>query len=226
MASEQKISERTRIKVYLLSPQLGAICGIIGPLIGFLGITVAIFFSPWFNWWTDALSDLGHPWMIGGISGVPGLNPAAPIFNGGLILTGMISILCGVHLLHFFWQRRAPFGLIGATLFLISMVFLTAVGVFHEGILWPHAIAAMGFFFTLFACSFFIGIGLIRKSAIRYEGLLAILMGIIITITLFIGFSNLAPWTGAAIPEIIMAIAGFAWLVLICIRLYRACSME
>ena len=164
--------------------------------------------------------------MIGGINGVPGLNPSAPFFNGGLILTGIISIFCGIHFLHLFWQRRVLFGLIGAILFLISMAFLAAVGVLHEGILWPHAIAAMGFFFTLFACSFFIGIGLIRKPVTRYDGLIAILMGIIITLTLFIGFGNLAPWTGAAIPEIIMAIAGFAWLVPICIRLYRAGFVE
>ncbi|MFX0077748.1 MAG: DUF998 domain-containing protein [Candidatus Hermodarchaeota archaeon] len=207
---------------FLFSSRLGAICGILGPLIGFASIAIAISLSPsWFNWWTNALSDLGHPGMLGGLNGTPGLNPAAPYFNGGLILTGIVTIIFCTHLLMFFYLRRNIIGIIGTFLFMISMTLLALVGVYHEALLLPHAIAAMGFFFTLFICTIILGIALVRIPSTRIEGIIALIMGVIITITLFVGFSDLAPWTGAAIPEIILAIAGFIWIVPVCIRMYQ-----
>lgn len=206
---------------FLFSSRLGAICGIVGPLIGFASIAIAISLSfSWFNWWTNALSDLGHPGMIGGFNGTPGVNPAAPYFNGGLILTGIVTIIFCTHLLMFFYLRKNIIGIIGTFLFMISMTFLALVGVYHEALLFPHAIAALGFFFTLFICTIILGIAFVRNPSTRIEGIIALIMGVIITITLFVGFSNLAPWTGAAIPEMIMAIAGFIWVVPVCIRLY------
>jgi hypothetical membrane protein len=202
--------------------QSGALCGVIGPIIGFTFIAIAIILSTsWFNWWTNALSDLGHPWMLGGINGIPGFNPAASIFNGGMMFTGLISTIFGAHLIYLFWQHRDLFGLSGSILFVSSMVFLIAVGIFHEGILLPHALAAMGFFLTIFLSSIFMGLAFLRRLVTRNEGIIAITMGIIITITLFVGFSKLAPWTGVAIPEIIMAIAAFIWVIPASIRLYR-----
>ena len=206
----------------LLDYKSGAFCGVIGPIVGFTAVAIAIILSAsWFNWWTNALSDLGHPWMIGGINGTLGFNPVAPIFNGGMILTGLISIIFSAHLIFLFWQRKALFGVIGPILFVSSMIFLIAVGIFHEGILLPHAIAAFGFFITIFLCSIFMGLAFLRRRTTRNEGMIAIIMGIIITLTLFVGFSNLVPWTGAAIPEIIMAIAAFIWIIPVSIRLYR-----
>jgi hypothetical membrane protein len=207
---------------FLFSSRLGAICGLLGPLIGFASIAIAISLSPsWFNWWTNALSDLGHPAMLGGLIGNPGLNPAAPYFNGGLILTGIVTMIFCTHLLMFFHLRKNIIGMIGTFLFMISMTFLSLVGVYHEALLFPHAIAAIGFFFTLFICTIILGIVFVRNPSTRIEGIIALIMGVIITCTLFVGFSNLAPWTGAAIPEMIMAIAGFIWIVPVCIRMYR-----
>lgn len=222
MTSKSTESQELVPKGFLFSSRLGAICGILGPLIGFVSIAIAISLSPsWFNWWTNALSDLGHPDMLGGLNGTPGLNPAAPFFNGGLILTGIVTIIFGTHLLMFFYLRKNIIGIIGTFLLMSSMTFLALVGVYHEALLFPHAIAALGFFFTLFICSIILGIAFVRIPSTRIEGIIALIMGVIITITLFMGFSNLAPWTGAAIPEMIMAIAGFIWIVPVCIRMYR-----
>lgn len=222
MKSKSKEAQEAISESFLFSSRLGAICGILGPLIGFAGIAIAISLSPWwFDWWTNALSDLGHPDMLGGLNGTPGLNPAAIYFNGGLILTGIITIIFATHLLMLFYLRKNNIGLIGTFLFMISMTFLALVGVYHEALLFPHAIAALGFFSTLLICTIILGIAFVRNPSTRIEGLIALIMGVIITITLFIGFSNLAPWTGAAIPEMIMAIAGFIWVLPVCIRMYR-----
>lgn len=221
MASKATTSQANRIQDFFTSPQFGAICGVLGPFIGFLSIGLAIFLSPWFIWATNALSDLGHPTMLGGINGVPGLNPAAPVFNIGLIVTGLVTIVFGIHLLLFFWIQKSPIGLIGAIITILSMAFLSAVGVFHEGILWPHAIAAMGFFFSLFAATLIIGIAIALQRSTRYEGIITLAMGIGIAVTLTIWFMGLMPWSGAAIPEIILAIAGIIWIIPVSIRMYR-----
>ncbi len=221
MASTTSKKQENKIQAFFTSPQFAAICGIIGPAIGLLCVGIAILLSPWFIWATNALSDLGHPTMLGGINGVPGLNPAAPVFNIGLIVTGLVNIVFGIHLVIFFWKHKSPFGLIGAIAIILSMAFLSAVGVFHEGILWPHAIAAMGFFFSLFIATVLIGISLIIQPSTRNEGIITLAMGVVISITLAVWFMGLIPWSGAAIPEIILAIAGITWIIPVSIRLYR-----
>jgi hypothetical membrane protein len=221
MSTTASRTQGTRIQDFLLSPQFGAICGVLGPSIGFLCVGFAIILSPWFNWASNALSDLGHPSMLGGINGVPGLNLAAPVFNIGLFVTGLVTILFGIHLLVFLWIQKSPIGIIGSIVLILSMTFLSAVGVFHEGLLWSHAIAAMGFFFSLFIATLLIGIALLISRSTRYEGLITLAMGIGITLTLAFWFTGLLPWSGAAIPEIILAIAGFIWIIPVSIRLYR-----
>ena len=221
MSSTTSRNRTTAIKEFSFSPQFGAICGILGPVIGFISVGIAIFLSPWFIWASNALSDLGHPTMLGGINGIPGSNPAAPVFNIGLIVTGLISIAFGIHLILYFQHQKSSIGLIGGFVFILSMAFLAAVGVFHEGILFPHAIAALGFFFGLFIASILIGIALLLKASTRHEGIIALVLGIIITITIVVWFADMLPWSGAAIPEIILAIAGFIWIIPVCIRLFR-----
>ncbi|MCK4783217.1 MAG: hypothetical protein KAV87_05655, partial [Desulfobacteraceae bacterium] len=52
------------------SSRFAAVCGILGPLIAFTAILVAIGVSAsWFSWFDNALSDLGHPFRLGGSSG-------------------------------------------------------------------------------------------------------------------------------------------------------------
>ena len=67
-------------------PRINLIC-FIAPIIAILAIVVAILVSPTFNWYTNALSDLGHYTRVD-----IGPNPRlrALIFNAGLILTGLL----------------------------------------------------------------------------------------------------------------------------------------
>jgi hypothetical membrane protein len=56
-----------------------SLLGIVGPLLGYLFIGTAISQSPWFRWEKNALSDLGHSTR----------SSVAPVFNFGLLLTGL-----------------------------------------------------------------------------------------------------------------------------------------
>lgn len=56
-----------------------SLLSIVGPLLGYLFIGIAISQSPWFRWDRNALSDLG----------CPSRSSAAPIFNFALVLTGL-----------------------------------------------------------------------------------------------------------------------------------------
>ncbi len=203
----------------ILSPKVAAFCGVIGPLIGFASIALAVLVSAsWFNWFTNALSDLGHPTMLGGINGVPGFNPAALIFNVGMFITGIITLFPGFQLIRVKRTEKSLIGKLGGLLFIASMIFLSGVGIFHEGLVFPHIITAGGFFISLMLASILYGISLLRFVGTRREGMLTLLLSIIIALTFFFGF-RLIP--GAAIPEMIIAVAGFLWLLPICFRLYH-----
>ena len=203
----------------IFSPRIAAFCGVVGPIIGFASIAVAVIVSAsWFNWFSNALSDLGHPTMLGGTHGVPGFNPAALIFNAGLFITGIVTLFPGFQLLRVKQKEKSIFGVLGGILFIASMIFLSGVGIFHEGLILGHIITAVGFFVSLTLASILYGISLLRYVGTRREGILALALGILIAITLVLGFV-LIP--GAAIPEMIIAIAGFLWLLPICFRLYH-----
>jgi hypothetical membrane protein len=203
----------------IFSPRIAAFCGVIGPLIGFASIAVAVILSAgWFNWFVHALSDLGHPTMLGGMHGTPGLNPAALIFNAGLFITGIITLFPGFQLVRVKRKEKSLFGILGGISFIASMIFLSGVGIFHEGLILGHIITAGGFFIALMLASILNGISLLRYVGTRREGILALALGIVIAVTLFVGF-GLIP--SAAIPEMIIAIAGFLWLLPICFRLYH-----
>jgi len=63
--------------------KLAELCGVIGPIIALAFIAFAIAYSPWFNWYTNALSDLG-------------VGEAALIFNLGLIVGGVLTTIFAI----------------------------------------------------------------------------------------------------------------------------------
>jgi hypothetical membrane protein len=203
------------------SPRFAAICGILGPLLGFGSIGVAVALSAsWFNWFDHALSDLGNPVMLGGFHGDPGLNLAAPIFNGGMIVTGLLAVFLGLQLVLIQRAQKSRLGVAGGALLMIAMLCLAGVGVFHELLVLGHIMTASGFFFGLMLASISYGVALLRVPASRLLGSVTLVMGIIMLVTLTLMFGGLLPFSGAAIPEIILAVAGFAWVVPLSVQLY------
>ena len=69
-----------------MSEQKYALFGLLGPLAAIFFVIIAIVFSPWFSWWSNALSDLGHSVN----------SEAAPLFNFGLLLSGFFMIIYSI----------------------------------------------------------------------------------------------------------------------------------
>lgn len=90
------------------------IFGIIGPIIALSLIVVDIMLSPWYSWYTNALSDLG-------------VHPYSYLFNGGLIIEA------GANLLFVIGLRKLDLAGKGiAVILAVSGIALGLVGVFNE----------------------------------------------------------------------------------------------
>ncbi len=219
---EQPSSESLGINNFLQSPKFAALCGLLGPIIGFISIGMAVAISTsWFDWFTNALSDLGHPFRLGGMNGIPGVNPAAPIFNGGLLLAGVVSLIFAIYL---FWSNlktRDILCLIGSIFLFLAMANLAGVGIFHEMFILPHIITAFGFFITVSIAPFFYGVGKLLDPASRLMGIFVLVIGLVMTISFWGSLYLPTPWTGAAIPEILLAIIGYIWILPIAFQVYQ-----
>jgi len=69
-----------------------ALLGLVAPLIAIIFIVTSIVLSPWFSWWSNALSDLGRS----AATDVAPKSEVAPLFNFGLLLSGFLTILYAI----------------------------------------------------------------------------------------------------------------------------------
>ncbi len=188
--------------------------GVLGPVIGFAGIFISVALSPWFNWLDNALSDLGHP-----------LSPVFWLFNSTLVIAGLISLIFVGHLVKEAVKERSIIGTLGSLMLFISFILLMGVGLVNETIKPYHTTIALGFFLALIFSSIIYGIHLIMTPSRRVIGIVALFAGLFDAIMLFGGFiaivSFLAiPITGLAIPEIVLALIGETWIIILGYHLY------
>ncbi|MFX1564788.1 MAG: DUF998 domain-containing protein [Promethearchaeota archaeon] len=219
MTEKEEQKELHPVLEFLISTRFAGFCGIIGPLIALIGIAAAILVSPWFNWLTNALSDLGHPWMLGGSNGTPGVNTAAPIFNTGLILAGLFTLVLTFWLIRHQVFEGSVIGIIAAILLTIAQFFLVAIGVFHEGFGFTHFLVSLGFFTTLLVAGMIYGVRLMQEKHLRLIGLMAFILALVSALIWVFYYLNLLPFTGVAIPEIISAVTAIIWVYPLCILL-------
>jgi len=175
------------------------LCGMISPILSLSFITVAIAYTPGFNWFTWALSDLG-------------VHEAALIFNSGLIIGGILATIFAVGLVQIF--RKQVLGFVGAFTLVLSSINLCAIGVFPESAGRIHFYVSLAFFTLLAISVFLIGASLIREPSQRYLGLFTILTVIVGSVT-----ALTVPHKGVAIPEMIGTLAASVWAVVISIEL-------
>lgn len=219
MTEKEEQKDLHPVLEFIISTRFAGLCGIIGPLIALIGIVAAILVSPWFNWFTNALSDLGHPWMLGGSNGTPGLNPAAPIFNTSLSFAGLITLMMTVWLIRHQVFERSVIGIIAAILLTIAQFFLIGIGIFHEGFGYTHFVVSVGFFVTLLIAGMIYGVRLMQERHLRLIGIMAFILALVSALTWVAYYLNVLPFTGVAIPEIISAITAIIWVYPLCILL-------
>ncbi len=137
---------------------------------------VAMHHNPTFSVMGGALSDLGAP------------NANAPwIYNYGLILSFAPFFLYSLYLIYISENKIQT---AGATMILISSVFLAFIGIFHSGTS-PHGFVSSYFFLQFFFGMLVFSCGM--KSALRY-------LGVGLFIAALIG--AFLPWPSTAILEI------------------------
>ncbi len=219
VSNDEEAQKIHPVREFIFSSRFAGVCGIIGPLIAISGIAIAIFVSPWFNWFANALSDLGHPWMLGGSNGTPGYNPAAPIFNSALSLAGLVTLVLTIWLIRYEYFERSTFGVIAAVLLMVSQFFLIGIGIFHEGYGELHFIVSLGLFVHLIIAGMLFGIRLILDKETRIFGISAFILAFISMLVWVLYYLDLTVFTGVAIPEIVSAIAAMIWVYPLCIRI-------
>jgi hypothetical membrane protein len=187
-----------------------------------IGILAAILMSAsWFNWVTKALSDLGHPYMLGGSGGDPGVNYAAPIFNGSLIACGLITLPLAIRLIVLQRGLKSALGILGGILLIIAQVFLIGIGIFNEAFAGIHFAVSVGFFVNILLFGLVYGVMMMRVQKTRLFGIYTFILAFASAAIWILYFTPFSPWTGPAIPETISAVATLAWVFPLCIRLYR-----
>ena len=196
----------------------GGVTGVLTPVFAFVFIALSILTYPQFSWTDNALSDLGV---------VPGVT--ASLFNFGLCASGLLSLIFAIGL--YKYLAKNIIGKIGAIVFFAASLALEGIGWAPENIRPFHYIFSVAFFtfvpiaLLIIACYLFIT----REN--RLAGF-----------TLLIALLAAAPWVlyflvqyvpGVAIPELLSALAGSTWTVVVGwsmyqsgVRIYRATSQR
>jgi hypothetical membrane protein len=181
--------------------KIAGLCGVIAPIISLSFIAFAIAYSPWFNWFKNALSDLG-------------VGEAAPIFNSGLIIGGVLTTIFAVGLKQIL--KKQVLGFLGTLTLILAALSLCAIGLFPESAGRIHLYVSISFFALLAISLLIIGAALVREASQRYLGLFSIL-----TIVIAVIAAWAVPHEGAAIPEIIGSLAASVWSIIFGIKLFK-----
>lgn len=182
--------------------KVAGLCGVIGPLIVLSFILVSISRSPGFSFTENALSDLGAQ------------EPSATSFNSGLIIGGVII---GVFALGLWWSLRGKaLGNVGGLMLLLAAVALCAIGIFTENAGDIHLYVSYAFFGLLVISLWIIGAALVQLRE-KMLGLLLIIAGLFAAAV----WALYPVWPALALPETISALAAFACLIILGVRMLK-----
>jgi hypothetical membrane protein len=177
-----------------LKEQNYALFGLAGPLIAIIFIIAAIGLSPWFSWWSNALSDLGHSVN----------SEVAPLFNFGLLLSGFLTILYAITS----FRNHAKYT---SYLLVIMGLMLQLVATFDE---------VYGSLHFQVSVLFFVALGFASISyAIEKRSGLAV-AALVIGLCSWILYGLQIYSAGIAVPETISSIATVTWVMLSALRIY------
>jgi len=183
-----------------LREQNYALFGLVGPLIAIFFIVVSIVLSPWFSWWSNALSDLGRS----ANSEVMPKSEVAPLFNFGLLLSGFLTILYSITS----FRNHAKY-----TSYLLVFVGLTLqlVATFDE---------VYGSLHFQVSVLFFAALGFASISYIIEKRSVLALAALIIGSVSWILYGLKIYSAGIAVPETISSMATVTWVMLSALRIY------
>jgi len=171
-----------------------ALLGLVAPVVATVFIAAAIALSPWFNWGTNALSDLGHS----------GNSDVATLFNFGLLSTGFLIIVYSLKSFRGYAKYTSYF------LVLVGLA-LQLVATFNEVYKPLHFQVSVLFFASLgFASVSYI---IEKKSKLA-------VVALIVGAASWILYGLEVYSSGIAVPEAISAMATATWVMLAAFKIY------
>jgi hypothetical membrane protein len=179
--------------------RLAGLAGILTPVFTLTLIFISIALSPWFSWHDNALSDMG-------------VNTIAPLFNGALLLGGLLYFVFAIGFLR--WQGlHSRLAKIAAVALIAGAIGLLLIGIFTEDAGRIHYyVSALYFVATPLAYVLF-GIDWLRHGN-KLLGLLTIAAGI----TAFLMITAV-PHKRIAVPEILAALTMGMWTFALGVKL-------
>ena len=111
--------------------RLAGLSGVLGSVLPLVMVLSATFFSTWFSWNENALSELG-------------VGEQATLFNSAILIGGALNLLFGLGLYKYFSGEKLIKS--GVTSIILSSISLALVGVFTVDYQIPHGLAAFGYF--------------------------------------------------------------------------------
>jgi len=185
-----------------LPRKIAGVCGIASQLIALIMILVVTCNSPWFSWTEHHISVLGVEGSM------------KTLFNWGLILTGLFSLIFAIGLRkNLLLSRLGQYGVISL---IIGSIGIVAIGIFPRSIDLPHDVASVVFFLFVILAFLLIGTAAITASRLKW-GLLSLIAGV-----LMIAFWRI-PWTwnGDAIPQLLNCLPWSLWTIVFSVMLLR-----
>jgi hypothetical membrane protein len=187
--------------------EIGAVAGLLAPVLAFTCILSAIASYPEFSWTNNALSDLG---VVRGVTG--------PLFNVGLCTSGFLGLIFAVFGL-ITYLGKSFVGKVGASAFAAATVALIAIGVFNESFSGTHYAVSVAFF-VLVPISLFIITCVFILAHQTQTAVLTVGIGIVAALPWVLLFAfHYVP--DVAIPETISGLAVSAWTISFSYRILK-----
>jgi len=181
-----------------------SVLGMAGPAFAIAAIFAGIALSPWFSFWDNALSDMGHS-----------SSSVAPLFNGALIGCGICVAVFSLSLIRRFRKERL-LARASAFLLLLTAFALAGIGVFPTGS--PHSLH------TIFAFLFFL---MVPVTALPFGVYFLKISGKPLALVSFLATalaisSVFAPHgQDIAIPELVLILPAVVWIIALAVWDYK-----
>lgn len=196
---------------------LSIYAGLAAPPCAVFGVVLAALFDPSFHWMGSELSHLGERPSGQALSVELVVEyPSILLFNGGLILAGMLG-LPFAWLLHD--DATHPLERSGATTLTVAFLGLLAVGAFFQ----PNPFHVPAWLATVLATTAFFwiyGAGLLQAGRVRY-GSITIALGLSI-VGIWLVWGAYVGGSGMAIPEFTVVAALSGWTFATALRTFEA----
>lgn len=180
--------------------RIAGVCGITSQLVALAAVLLAVSRSPRFSWTENDISVLGVEGSV------------TALFNSGLILAGVLSLIFAIGLGRSLLSSRL--GQLGMGSLILGSMAMSAIGIFPRTINLPHDWASIAFFVFIIMALLLVGAAAIIASQMRW-GLLSLTAGFLILVFMLVPW----PWSGGAISQLLFCLPWSLWTIVFSIGL-------